>query len=587
MARRKDRAEAEQACRASFEQLEQISQVLEPALAEAEQAERLWEVAKAETQKAEARLAQQQRVERLAQAADQRRALQQRLDQARAGMQQVAMLKAQADCGPDRAVMDKIESAREALALATQAQQLGAFALTVTYEAGQEGGLMLDGVPLAGETRIALPDGGCLEAPGLGRIDLHPGAGGDRRQLDRAQSALTAVLEGAGFESVARAREAYQAGQEARIRLQEAEGQLQLLAPEGVMALMQRIDALPSDSLPADVAPGQATEPSNPCDGESLDQLETRLVAHRTDLERSSAARDQARQIEARHRLALEGARVTHQQALQRLERAEVALAGQGDSPDRLVQLQQRQAELRQDLAIQKAQYQALQQDAPDLATARARAVRVKSEQTATADATQTHLRDLAVLDSRIATTAGLAVEEELAEVRDQLLTAQERLAAVEFEVSVLRRLDLALEQARSAAQEAYVGPVLQELQPLLRMLWPEARLGLDAGQVLPDQLMRAGLEESFDSLSGGTQEQIALLVRLAFARLLARAGQPAPIILDDAIVYTDDARIEKIFDALTRQADEMQILVFTCRQKSFRALGGTQLSIRAVADTG
>lgn len=587
LARRKDHAEAEQARRASFEQLEQISQVLEPALAEAEQAERLWEVAKAETQKAEARLAQQQRVERLAQAADQRRALQQRLDQARAGMQQVALLKAQADCGPDRAVMDKIESAREALALATQAQQLGAFALTVTYEAGQEGGLMLDGVPLAGETRIALPDGGCLEAPGLGRIDLHPGAGGDRRQLDRAQSALTAVLEGAGFESVARAREAYQAGQEARIRLQEAEGQLQLLAPEGIMALMQRIDALPSDSLPADVAPGQATEPSKPCDGESLDQLETRLVALRTDLERSSAARDQARQVEAGHRLALEGARVTHQQALQRLERAEVALAGQGDSPERLAQLQQRQAELRQDLAIQKAQYQALQLDAPDLATARARAVRVKSEQAATADATQTHLRDLAVLDSRIATTAGLAVEEELAEVRDQLLTAQERLAAVEFEVSVLRRLDLALEQARSAAQEAYVGPVLQELQPLLRMLWPEARLGLDAGQVLPDQLMRAGLEESFDSLSGGTQEQIALLVRLAFARLLARAGQPAPIILDDAIVYTDDARIEKIFDALTRQADDMQILVFTCRQKSFRALGGTQLSIRAVAETG
>ena len=96
---------------------------------------------------------------------------------------------------------------------------------------------------------------------------------------------------------------------------------------------------------------------------------------------------------------------------------------------------------------------------------------------------------------------------------------------------------------------------------------------------------MRAGQEEAFDSLSGGTQEQIALLVRLAFARLLARKGQPAPIILDDAIVYTDDARIEKIFDALTLQADEMQILVFTCRQKSFRALGGTQLSIRPVSD--
>jgi recombinational DNA repair ATPase RecF len=284
--------------------------------------------------------------------------------------------------------------------------------------------------------------------------------------------------------------------------------------------------------------------------------------------------------------LDLEGARVSHQAALQRLERAEAALAGQSDTPERLAELQHRQAELQQDLAAQQAQYLALQQEAPDLAPARARAARAKSEQAATREAIQAHLRDLAVLDSRIATTAGMAVEEELAEVRDQLIAAQNRLAAVEFEVSVLRRLDQALEQARSAAQEAYIGPVLQELQPLLRLLWPEARLGLDAGQVLPDQLMRAGQEEAFDSLSGGTQEQIALLVRLAFARLLTRKGQAAPIILDDAIVYTDDARIEKIFDALTLQADEMQILVFTCRQKSFRALGGTQLSIRPVSDS-
>ena len=88
-----------------------------------------------------------------------------------------------------------------------------------------------------------------------------------------------------------------------------------------------------------------------------------------------------------------------------------------------------------------------------------------------------------------------------------------------------------------------------------------------------------------FDVLSGGTQEQIALLVRLAFARLLARAGRPAPVILDDAIVYTDDARIERIFDALTHQANDLQILVFSCRQKAFRDLGGQTLSIRRVRE--
>ena len=68
--------------------------------------------------------------------------------------------------------------------------------------------------------------------------------------------------------------------------------------------------------------------------------------------------------------------------------------------------------------------------------------------------------------------------------------------------------------------------------------------------------------------------------VRLAFARMLAKTGAPAPVILDDAIVYTDDDRIERMFDALTRQARDLQIIVFSCRQKAFRDLGGRSLNI-------
>ena len=62
---------------------------------------------------------------------------------------------------------------------------------------------------------------------------------------------------------------------------------------------------------------------------------------------------------------------------------------------------------------------------------------------------------------------------------------------------------------------------------------------------------------------------------------MLAKAGTPAPIILDDAIVYTDDDRIERMFDALTRQAHDLQIVVFSCRQKVFRDLGGRGLQVQ------
>lgn len=577
-ARQQDCSEAETACEAATETCARIVADLDPArqrLAQAEAAHREAELASRE---AETRLAALQRAERHAQAAGQRRALEQTLAQVRSAMQQITRQNHLATTGPDAGALAEIETTREALALAQQAQQLAAPAITVTYEQGLDGLLLLDGAPLLGGQRLSLPAGGCLTVPGLAQIDLHPGADGGQVQLDQAERALRAALEQAGCADVEQARQAHRARQEAAIRLQEAEQQLATLAPDGILALMQQLDALPTMADP------QAGE-TPPVQGsaQEIDAAEADLLSCRGALERSAAEREAARSQEAELRRALEGAQAHHQAAQQRLQRAEAALAEQGDMAQRLVSLQQRQAELEQGLATRKAQYQLLEQQAPNLEQAQARAARAKSEQASTREAVQGHLRDLAVLDSRIATSAGAAVEEDLAELRDQVIGARKRLQGIEFEVAVLRRLEQALERARSAAQEAYIGPVLKELQPLLRLLWPEARLALDAGQVLPDQLQRAGQEEAFDSLSGGTQEQVALLVRLAFARLLARRGQPAPIILDDAIVYTDDARIEKIFDALTLQANEMQILVFTCRQKSFRALGGTQLSIRRV----
>jgi hypothetical protein len=58
---------------------------------------------------------------------------------------------------------------------------------------------------------------------------------------------------------------------------------------------------------------------------------------------------------------------------------------------------------------------------------------------------------------------------------------------------------------------------------------------------------VRGGQEEEVDCLSGGMREQLSVLTRLAFARLLTRDGRPAPVILDDALVYSDDDRIERI----------------------------------------
>lgn len=584
--RQTDYREAAQACTLAEERLRQVTAALEPVQAEVKTAQVAYANAQQQSKSDEAQLAALQQAERLAQQLQQRGALEAKLGQARQLQQQVVVLKSQAEQGPDQTDMDRIEACQAALDLAQNAQQLAAATLVVSYDSGQEGAFLLNGDPLRGGAKLSLPQGGKITVPGLGAIDLYPGQGLGADQLQRAEEELAAALATVsglggvtGSVDLDSARVLFRQRQEALQSLREAEIRLALLAPEGVAALMQQHAELADADLEAAEAPDAAPT------SQQLDQAEAALASSRAVLDQAATRRDAAKAQEAELRLGFEAANAHHQAALQRLQRAEVGLAGQeGDAKEALARLVQQRAQSAQDVASAQAQVETLQQAAPDLETARARALRAQSGLETSRMRLQELGRDLAVLDSRIATGAGEAIEEELTEVRGQLVSARQGLAAISFEVAMLRRLDLALEKARGAAQEAYVGPVLQELQPLLRLLWPEARLDVDAGQVLPQHLQRAGQEESFDSLSGGTQEQIALLVRLAFARLLARAGRAAPVILDDAIVYTDDARIEKLFDALTLQAGDMQILVFTCRQKSFRSLGGTQLSIRPTA---
>jgi uncharacterized protein YhaN len=92
---------------------------------------------------------------------------------------------------------------------------------------------------------------------------------------------------------------------------------------------------------------------------------------------------------------------------------------------------------------------------------------------------------------------------------------------------------------------------------------------------------MKRARSENFKRLSGGTQEQIAVLVRLAMGTMLAEQGGNVPIILDDALVYCDDDRINLMFDALSRVGKHQQIIVLTCRLRSLASLGGHTLRVQ------
>lgn len=171
-------------------------------------------------------------------------------------------------------------------------------------------------------------------------------------------------------------------------------------------------------------------------------------------------------------------------------------------------------------------------------------------------------------------------VEEALDNVRGEIEAATRQVAAFEAEAEALKLLRETLVECQMSEKQKLFEPVIREIGPLARQVIPgiEFEFGEDFAA---SDIIRNGVKETIESLSGGTQEQIAVLTRLVFARLKAKQGYPTPVILDDALVFSDDFRISEMFDALNTVAKDVQVIVLTCRQKSFQGLGGNILSTR------
>ncbi|MCY4379472.1 MAG: AAA family ATPase [Candidatus Dadabacteria bacterium] len=183
-------------------------------------------------------------------------------------------------------------------------------------------------------------------------------------------------------------------------------------------------------------------------------------------------------------------------------------------------------------------------------------------------------------LKSHIEVSEGTGLDEAIQQKNRELELCQEEIRRSKREVDVLTLLLSALRDAEREAKERYMSPVVNRLRPYLQYLFPGADITIDENLEITGVLRERGYEEPFHHLSMGTQEQIAVLVRLAFAEMLVEQGQPATVVLDDALVFSDDHRMKNMFDILNISAKNIQVLIFTCREQLFEGIGGHRLSM-------
>lgn len=150
---------------------------------------------------------------------------------------------------------------------------------------------------------------------------------------------------------------------------------------------------------------------------------------------------------------------------------------------------------------------------------------------------------------------------------------AEEGLAAAATELARVQLLSNTLTKTLTLLEQAQE-KVHRDVAPLLRDTLLEWLPRVTAGRytearVDPESLnvqVRAtgGRWRDARLLSHGTSEQIYLLLRMAMARHLTKAGEICPLILDDVTVQSDEVRQEAVLGVLHEISKERQIILFT-----------------------
>ena len=447
---------------------------------------------------------------------------------------------------------ESLQRIREATEIADQSNaRLSVAATRISFDIPSDRleGIEADGAPLTDPpTTVETVEPVTITIPERGLILIEPSVA-DRDQLLRqereAQAELRAALGEVGAESLANAQVLRDERRDLDATANAARQELERLAPpSGAPTLQPRIDELCEslEALPSE----QETEQLPP-----RDQAEAALHSAQTQLQK---ARDEERI--AREAVEVRADTVTELSVDVRTSQITV------DNQTELIEM--RQERLRsEDESVSDQQLAEASEEAALAVTEQQQAVSgLEEEWSASArsqlearisrlesaikqrEKTRVDLRiECAGLRERIEVQDSAGIDEAIEHTQHELEQATRRRDRFERELEVLDLLADTLRAAESEARERYLAPVVNRVHPYLQMLFPNAEIGMDEDLNITGMSRLAGYEESFDHLSMGTQEQIAVLVRLAFAEMLIDQGAPAAVILDDALVFSDDQR--------------------------------------------
>lgn len=439
--------------------------------------------------------------------------------------------------------------------------------VTFDREPGAATPILIDGSHLAEGSRLTIDKITRIVIEGIGTFTIEPPAGegssyAETRDACRAE--LSVILGRMSVVDVSEAESRLERRFDFERLLAIARARLVATAPRGLAALVeQRALALARTS--GEDAPGLP----------DLDTLlhrkhesESTLSIKREALARESNALSEASEAIARQEALLASAQQRESEIALELPTADTRENERSRLLETLKTQEEELAEaLRErsawsDAALDGSAYQAL------VAAAEGAAAELNAYQRDTI----AREREISALEGALRRDGEEGVGAEIAGLEQELASAEERVADLELEVRALELLRARMAKLGAIHREQVLRPISERLEPLLDALLPGARLSLD-GPLLVTRLERGGRVDTMARLSGGTREQVATLVRIAYAGMMAERGQELPLVLDDALAFSDDERLARMMRVLADSARRHQVILLSCRSRALEPL--------------
>jgi energy-coupling factor transporter ATP-binding protein EcfA2 len=436
----------------------------------------------------------------------------------------------------------------------------------------------LNGAAVKGGLRVLVSEPQSLELVGIGTVSVTPPASGEPAQarLRAAEQDLAAFLADVGCATPLAAKEAAQMHRDATQAAALLAAQLEAACPEdAALDIGAGIESL-RGALASETRPGASATPDDGASGtEDVDNAwQTARTAEREAEGRRQAALDM-----------LQEAQLTNVKLTSQVERtaAEVSRLGEQLTADleamdddelAAALVAAKTDEARAILSRDEAQRAVEGLDEATLAQRRD-ALRKRRERLV--NDRLGLVGEIAQLEERAKTLGGAGPATRAAaaaELAEAAAAAHDRLKE---EAEVLSLLAETILDAQRETAHRFLAPITQRVAPFIGRLLPNASI-VFGEDLRPTLLTRGGREEATDDLSKGTQEQLAVLTRIAFADLLIEKGKPASLMLDDALVFADDDRFEVMLEILAEAAQRMQIIILSCRTSAYRGLEAKRL---------